>query len=55
MKFSIQVENCPEYAKDYEFIVARAVNGRLWFYGAWNEANRVAESLGDNALVLTNK
>jgi hypothetical protein len=58
MEFSVKVENCPDYAKDYKLIVARAVNGKLWFYGAWNdysEASRVAESLGDNAIILENK
>lgn len=51
------IENCPDYAKDYKYIVARDVDSTLWFYGAWNdehEANRVAQVLGENALVLDN-
>lgn len=29
------INNMPEYAKDYEFIVAREVDNEYWFYGAY--------------------
>lgn len=52
------INNCPDYAKHYKYIVARDVDGEIWFYGAWNdekEANRVAKELGENAMVLDNE
>jgi hypothetical protein len=58
MESIVNIENYPDYAKDYKFIVACEVNGKLWFYGAWNDDSktyRIADSLGDNAIVLTNK
>ena len=30
-----RIKNCPDYAKDYEFVVARKVDGEYWFYGAY--------------------
>jgi hypothetical protein len=30
-----KVNNLPEYAKDAPYIVAREVDGELWFYGAF--------------------
>lgn len=34
------VQNVPEYAKNYEYIVARHVDGEYWFWGAWNDRNK---------------
>lgn len=31
----IRINNEPTYAKNYEFIVAREVDGEYWFYGAY--------------------
>ena len=31
----VTVKNVPDYAKAEDYIVARAVNGELWFYGAY--------------------
>lgn len=44
------VENVPEYAKDYKCIVARydEESKKYWFFGAWNsieEAGRCADSV----------
>lgn len=43
------IKNLPEYAFDYEFIVARFSEGEYWFWGAYSddrEAERVAEKIG---------
>ena len=31
------INNMPEYANDYEFIVAREVAGEYWFWGAYSD------------------
>lgn len=48
MKCVANVENIPEYAKSFKYIVARPGLGRFWFYGAWNdevEASDVADKV----------
>ena len=45
MKLVASVRNFPSYAVKYRYIVARAVNGEVWFYGAYDDeewANTVA-------------
>ena len=37
------VLNVPAYAYGYRFWVAREVEGRLWFYGAYPTADRAGE------------
>ncbi len=37
------INNLPNYANDYRYIVARRVDGELWFYGAWNDADKANE------------
>ena len=46
--YEVRVNNRPAYADEYEFIVARVVDGEFWFYGAWDEedeAYRVAREI----------
>ena len=31
------LNNCPDYANDYEFVVARLVDGDYWFWGAYSD------------------
>lgn len=53
MMRKINVKNVPDYAKDYDYIVARPVDGDLWFWGAWNDeakAHEVAREV--NGLVV---
>lgn len=41
----MKINNLPEYAKTKKYIVARRVDGELWFWGAWDDrdtANEVA-------------
>ena len=37
------INNLPNYAKDYKFIVYTEVNGEKWFYGAYNDAQWARE------------
>lgn len=41
--FKLIINNLPDYATDYDYIVASVVDGNLWFYGAWNNANKAYE------------
>lgn len=52
----IKINNEPDYAKDYEFIVARYCEGEYWFYGAYENgffAAQVAESI-ENGIIFHN-
>lgn len=43
------INNMPEYAVNYKFIVYRVVCGEKWFYGAYNDhdrANNIAKEIG---------
>ena len=45
----IRINNKPSYANEYEFIVAREVDGEYWFYGAYADgfkADRIAMEIG---------
>ena len=45
--------NAPEYASHYEFIIAREVNGNLWFWGAYSngsKADKVAREIGGEVI-----
>ena len=42
MKLTAIVNNLPTDLSRYAYIVARACEGELWFYGAWNDAEGAA-------------
>lgn len=49
------INNLPDYATEYGYIVAFVVDGNLWFHGAWNNADRayrIARSI--NGVVIKN-
>lgn len=49
------IQNMPEYAKNYKYIVARRVDGELYFWGAWNDkdkANSISHELGDGIVIV---
>ena len=49
----IKVNNLPEYAKNYNWLVCRVVNGELWFWGAFNDHDKAREIAIDvNGTVL---
>ena len=35
--WNFKINNLPNYAEDYKYIVVTLVDGELWFYGAYNE------------------
>ena len=37
------INNLPDYAKDYEFIVARFADGEYWFWGAYSDERKACE------------
>jgi len=50
----VTVKNVGEHVEASDYIVARAVNGELWYYGAYSSkefAQTVAEKF-DNAVVI---
>lgn len=56
MEFSVNINNCPEYAKKYKYIIARNDAGTLWFYGAFDDSDkvhRIAAEIGESAVIIT--
>lgn len=50
------VNNKPEYTDKYRYIVARDVDGQLWFWGAYNDpfkALKAAEEI--NGIIIRNE
>lgn len=43
----VMVKNAPHYVTSHDYIVARAVNGELWFYGAYPTKEKAEEVLED--------
>jgi hypothetical protein len=43
----VEINNYPEYADKYNYIVAREVEGEYWFYGAYDrlKADAVAREV----------
>lgn len=52
-----KVNNVPVYAAQYRYIVARLVDGALWFWGAYATPERAAEAAGslDDAIIVINE
>lgn len=44
MTLSANVNNLPSYATRYKFVVARNVDGELWFWGAYDERENADEA-----------
>ena len=38
-----KIENLPEYAYQYRFIVYRDADGQKWFWGAYSDAGKACE------------
>ena len=54
MTRQIKIHNMPDYAKDYEFLVVRVVNGEYWFYGAYTNgflADNIAVEIKNGVVV----
>ena len=39
-----KINNEPEYARNYEFVVARNVDGEFWFYGAYSDGFKAEQA-----------
>lgn len=54
---NLLINNLPITAKDHPWVVARGFEGRLWFWGAYDneaQAREVAMDLGEGAVCLPN-
>ena len=53
---NVKINNMPEHAADYKYVVATLVNGELWFYEAYNEYEKAkcASEEADGRLVVEN-
>ena len=40
----MKINNLPDNYKNYLFVVARKVDGDLWFWGCYNDRNRANEA-----------
>ena len=38
------INNLPDYASEYIYVVATTVDGELWFYGAYNKRSQAFEA-----------
>lgn len=53
IKVIANIKNMPDYASEFPYIVAREVEGELWFWGVYEDGERadeVAEQI--NGIVL---
>ena len=49
MQEKIIIHNKPDYADDYEFVVARKCDNEYWFWGAYEDgfkADKIASEIG---------
>lgn len=49
----MKINNLPKYAENYNFIVARRVEGELWFYGGYADVDKaisVADQIGGEVI-----
>ena len=50
------INSLPAYANEYKYIVARRVDGELWFWGAQNDRNKANEvAIEIDGEVVTNE
>ena len=50
----VKINNIPEYANHFKYIVATLVEGQLWFYGAYDEydtADRAFKETDDRLII----
>ena len=50
----VEINNYPEYADKYNYIVAREVEGEYWFYGAYDRLKADAVAREVNGKVFRN-
>ena len=56
-KFTAIVQNTESYAKNHRYIVARLVDGELWFYGAYDDEDHARTAIDEigNGVLLFNE
>lgn len=47
MRLTANVNNLPGYASGHEYVVARCVDGELWFWGAYDELDNARDAAED--------
>jgi hypothetical protein len=53
IKVIANIKNMPDYASEFPYIVAREVEGELWFWGVYEDGKRADEVAGQiNGIVL---
>lgn len=53
---NLEINNAEDYAYDHQFWVVRLCNTELWFYGAYDDADRAqtaAEEIGNGFVIDT--
>lgn len=57
-KFTVRVNNVPDYAAKHRYIAVHIVDGELWFYGAFDDeakAQTAATEYGAEGMVVYNE
>lgn len=50
------INNRPDYANEYEYIVATEYNDELWFWGAYNDIGKAGAAAREvNGIIVFNK
>ena len=55
MRFGVDIRNLPDEQSLCTYIVARYVDGELWYWGSWDDeeiAKKVVHSELDNGIVV---
>ena len=50
----MMINNIPEYANEYKYIVASDIDNELWFWGAFNDEDKayaVASEIGGQVVI----
>ena len=53
---NVEVKNCPKYVEQYDYIVARLVEGDLWFWGAYSDLDKATKAANEvKGIVVNNR
>ena len=51
----MKINNMPDYANDYKYVVARIVDDDLWFWGAYNDYRKAINAAIDTGGIVVAK
>ena len=56
MRFDVKINNKPETADNYEYIVATLINHEYWYYGAYSDHERAVQAVEaiENGVIFHN-